>query len=198
MHTPAGRRGTFLLVAMLLLLSVLLEQCLILPLFPWLSRLGGMRLMFVIFDIPVRLPVITWAPVGLIFLFFYGVVILPGLRRHKTRSSQTLQKKLWALFAGWWMLPGWIAAAGGILYLLKDYMPKGVRNGIDSFGVRADLVLPYPSDETVHLEGAMIILVGFIIGWRMLVRSAMVDADAPKQAPTPLPAKEKSPVQQPV
>lgn len=182
MYTPAGRRGSFLLVAILLVISILLEQYWIVPFLPWLSGLGGVRLMFVIFDIPVRLPMIDWAPVGFLFLFFYGVVIMPGLRRRvavagpgllsQASAGQMLRRKLWAVFGRWWVLLGSLLTGGGLFYVMKEYMPKAVRNGIDSFGVRADIALPYPSDETVHLEGGMIMLVFFAIGWRMLLKGA--------------------------
>lgn len=185
MYTPAGRRGTFLLVAILLVISILLEQYWIAPFFPWLSQLGGVRLMFVFLDIPVQLPVIDWVPVGLLFLFFYGVVVMPGLRRREAAAGpgmlsqvsagQMLRTKLWGLFIRWWVMLGCLLAGGGPFYLLKDYMPRAVRNGIDSFGVRADVLLPYPSEDTLHLEGGMIMLVCFIIGWRMLVKKAVLE-----------------------
>ena len=185
MYTPAGRRGSFLLVAILLVISILLEQYWIAPFVPWLSGLGGVRLMFVIFDIPVRLPMIDWAPVGFLFLFFYGVVIMPGLRRRvaaagpgllsQASAGQMLRRKLWAVFAHWWVLLGCLLTGGGLFYVAKEYMPKAVRNGIDSFGVRADIALPYPSDETLHLDGGLIMLVFFAVGWRMLLKQAQLE-----------------------
>jgi len=83
-----------------------------------------------------------------------------------------------------------ILAAGGLFYELSDYLPKQVRNGIDSFGIRADLVLPYPSDEKVHLQGSMIMLVFCIIGWRLLVKKAEMpaaEARAPQSIPQQMP-----------
>ncbi len=200
MYTPAGRRGSFLLVAILLVISILLEQYWIVPFLPWLSGLGGVRLMFVIFDIPVRLPMIDWAPVGLLFLFFYGVVIMPGLRRRvaaagpgllsQTSAGQMLRRKLWAVFGRWWILLGCLLTGGGLFYVAKEYMPKAVRNGIESFGVRADIALPYPSDETVHLEGGMIMLIFFAIGWRMLLKGAELEPVMVAKKTEPEPAKK--------
>jgi hypothetical protein len=185
---------------LLLLLSILLEQYLIVPFLPWFGGLGGVRLMFVIFDIPVRLPVIDWAPVGFIFLFFYAVVILPVLRRRAARSTYpgylraeagiVLQRKLWAVFARWWLLLGCLIAGGAIFYLLKGHLTKVVRNGIESFGVRADLLLPYPFEETIHLEGGLILLIFFIFGWRMLVSKAELGPEpVPEKKPEPLPVR---------
>jgi hypothetical protein len=191
MYSPAGRRGSFLLVAILLLISIGLEQCCIVRLVPWLSDLGGVQPMFVFLDIPVRAPVpIDWIPVGLIFIFFYSIVYLPRRTHRDAAMKREMQKKLWGLLGRWLFLLGCMLAAGGLFYELSDYLPKQVRNGIDSFGIRADLILPYPSDERVHLQGSMIMLVFCIIGWRLLVKKAEMPASAamapqgtPHQAP---------------
>jgi hypothetical protein len=65
-------------------------------------------------------------------------------------------------------------AGGGIYYLLEDNLSRQVRNGIDSFGIKADIVLPYPFEDTVHLQGSMIMLVFCMIGWRLLVKKAVL------------------------
>ena len=184
MYAPAGRRGSFLLVAILLLVSIGLEQCCIVPFIPWLSDLGSVQPMIVFLDIPVRTPVpIDWIPVGLIFIFFYSLVYLPRRAHRDAAMKREMQKKLWGLLCRWLFLLVCILAAGGLFYELSDYLPKQVRNGIDSFGIRADLVLPYPSNERVHLQGSMIMLVFCIIGWRLLVKKA----EMPQQIPRPIP-----------
>src|SRR5580658_4628868 len=77
MYTPSARRGTLLLVIILLLISILLEQA-IAGLCPWISQVGGVRPMIVFLDIPLQAPVtIDWLPVGFIFMIFYSVVSLP-------------------------------------------------------------------------------------------------------------------------
>jgi hypothetical protein len=162
MYTPSGRRGAFLLVAILLLISILLEQWIAL-LCPFLGETGGIRPMIVFLDIPVRSPVvIDWVPVGFIFIVFYSLVV------------RSRRPSLWGLFSRWWLLLGCMLAGGGIYYLLEEYLSRQVRNGIDSFGIRADIVLPYPFEDTVHLQGSMIMLVFCIIGWRLLVKKAVL------------------------
>jgi hypothetical protein len=147
--------------------------------------------MFVFLDIPVRAPVrIDWIPVGLIFIFFYSLVYLPRRAHRDAAMKREMQKKLWGLLGRWLFLLVCILAAGGLFYELSDYLPKQVRNGIDSFGIRADLVLPYPSEERVHLQGSMIMLVFCIIGWRLLVKKAempAVEALAPQGTPQEVP-----------
>jgi hypothetical protein len=191
MYAPAGRRGSFLLVAILLLISIGLEQCCIVRLIPWLSDLGSIQPMFVFLDIPVRAPVpIDWIPVGFIFIFFYSLVYLPRRAHRDAVMKREMQKKLWGLLCRWCFLLICILAAGGLFYELSDYLPKQLRNGIDSFGIRADLVLPYPSDERVHLQGSMIMLVFCIIGWRLLVKKAEMPArPIPRQSPQETPQR---------
>jgi hypothetical protein len=106
--------------------------------------------------------VIDWAPVGFIFILFYSLVV------------RSRRPSLWGLFSRWWLLLGCMLAGGGIYYLLEEYLSRQVKNGIDSFGIRADLVLPYPFEDTVHLQGSMIMLVFCIIGWRLLVKKAVL------------------------
>lgn len=169
MYTPAGRKGAFLLVAILLLISILLEQWLA-RLCPLLSEMGGIRPMIVFLDIPLRAPVdIDWIPVGFIFIFFYSVVTAA---RIDAPAKKAFRKKSWAVLGRWWLLLVCLLSSGALYSWVSDYLPKQVRNGIDSFGVRADLILPYPSGVTIHLKGSMIMLVFFIIGWRLLVNKA--------------------------
>lgn len=162
--------------------------------------------MIVFLDIPVRAPVpIDWIPVGLIFIFFYSLVYLPRRTHRDAAMKREMQKKLWGLLGRWLFLLVCILAAGGLFYELSDYLPKQVRNGIDSFGIRADLVLPYPSDERVHLQGSMIMLVFCIIGWRLLVKKAEIPAveamtpqgtpqQMPQQAPPHIPQQISRPI----
>ena len=149
-------------MAILLLISILLEQWIAL-LCPFLGDMGGIRPMVVFLDIPVRSPVvIDWLPVGFIFILFYSFVV------------RSRRPSLWALLGRWWLLLGCILGGGGIFYLLEEHLSRQVSNGIDSFGIRADIVLPYPFEDTVHLQGSMIMLVFCIIGWRLLVKKAVL------------------------
>jgi hypothetical protein len=197
---PAGRRGSFLLVALLLLISILLEQYLLVRLLPWLSDLGGVQPMIVFLDIPLRLPVIDWIPVGILFLFFYLVVIAPELSRHRQYWQQhtslhsspppitSLGQKGWAVFTGWWLMLICMAAGGGLYYLVEDQLPKQVRNGIDSFGIRADISIPWPGEDIIHLHGGMIMLISFLIGGRFFLRRTQLPQPVFISAPGSTPA----------
>lgn len=184
MYTPSGRKGTFLLVSILLLISILLEQW-IARILPWLSELGGIRPMIVFLDIPLQFPfVIDWLPVGFIFVFFYAVVVRPR------------RPRLWPLFSCWWLLLICMLTGGLAFYVLQDHLSRPVRNGIDSFGFRADIVLPYPSGEIVHMQGSMIMLVFVIIGWRLLVNKAVLPPVV-TAAERELPVAEVHPLEKP-
>jgi hypothetical protein len=166
MYTPSARRGTLILVVILLLISILLEQA-IAGIFPWLSQLGGVRPMIVFLDIPLGTPVtIDWLPVGFIFITFYSVV------------NKGAVSRAWGVLGRWWLLLILLLAGGGIYYGLTGFLPKEIRKGIESFGMRADLTLPYPSGETIHLQGSMIMFGFFILGWRLLINKAIVPAIA--------------------
>jgi hypothetical protein len=183
MFTPSGRKGTFLLVAILLLISILLEQW-IARIFPWLSELGGIRPMIVFLDIPLQFPfVIDWLPVGVIFIVFYAFAVRPR------------QSHVWPLLGRWWLLLGFMLTGGLVFYVLKEYMSRQVSNGIDSFGFRADVILPYPSGQIVHLQGSMIVLIFVMIGWRLLVNKAVlppiVTAAPPEVLEEPIPGPHR-------
>ncbi|HET6255084.1 MAG TPA: hypothetical protein VFE32_13465 [Puia sp.] len=181
MYTPSARQGTFFLVVVLLLVSILLEQA-IAALCPWLSQLGGVRPMIVFLDIPLEAPLnIDWLPVGFIFIIFYSIVGGKGTFRRG-----------WAILGRWWLLLIFLLIGGGIYSGLSGFLPKTIRNGIQSFGMRADLTLPYPSGETVHLQGSMIMLVFFILGWRLLINKAAPPAVA-TPPPPPIPAETALP-----
>jgi hypothetical protein len=150
------------------MISVLLEQYWIARLFPPLGQLGSLRPMIVFLDIPLPLPNIDWIPVGFLFIFFYGLVISSEVNNRGQAPGALRRKKLAAALTGWWLLLLCILTGGGLYYFVQDFLPKAVRNGIDSFGIRADITLPYPSGELVHLHGSMLLLLCTVLGIRLL------------------------------
>lgn len=152
--------------------------------------------MIIFLDIPLRLPVIDWLPVGFLFLFFYLVVITPELSRHRASRGRLLREKGWAVFTGWLVLLICLVTAGGLYYLIEDQLPKQVRNGIDSFGIRADIAVPFRED-LIHLHGGMVMLVALLIGGRYFLRSTALPAATasrePAAAPTPTPIPAPGP-----
>ncbi|MBS1661784.1 MAG: hypothetical protein JST68_12125 [Bacteroidetes bacterium] len=179
-RAPARRRNNFLLVTLILLVSILLEQFLLIRLVPQLGQLGSVQPMIIFLDIPLRLPTIDWLPVSMIFVFFYLVVITPELSHYRNTPGQyfgpsrgqLLRRQGWGVFTAWWVLLIFIAMTGGLYYLIEEQLPRVVRNGIDSFGIRADIALPYPLEGVLHLHGGMIMLVALILGGRFLLRQA--------------------------
>jgi hypothetical protein len=155
---------------MLLLISILLEQYLLVRLFPWISDLGAIRPMVVFLDIPLGGPVIDLVPVGILFTFFYAIVLAPGLSRSGIPIGAALRKKLRTTLMGLTILLICILAGGGLFYLFQDALPRSVRNGIDSVGVRADVYLPYPVEGRIHLHGSMFLLLCCYAGIRIWMR----------------------------
>jgi hypothetical protein len=213
MSAPYPRRGNLLFVGMLLLVSVLVEQYAIAPFLPWIGELGSFRPMLVFLDIPLELPRIDWLPVSILFAIGYSIAIAPELSRIGQRGA--LRKKVWQALTGWWFLLLLLLAGGGIYFLLQDYLPKQIGNGIDSFGLRADLTLPWPNENLIHLHGSMLLLVFFLIGTLILSRRTAIPVAAlpvaepvakpiaatppppPVQYQPPLPIPGPAPRQQP-
>jgi hypothetical protein len=167
MTTFPGRRWSLLLVPLLLLVAVLMEQWIALSL-PWISETGGIRPMIVFLDIPLYSPVtIDCLPVGLLFTFLYSIVLTPGLPRRNGQIWPVVRKKVFTALTGFAVMLFCLLAGGGIFYLLRDYLSRELRNGIDSFGIQADLYLPYPGEGTIHLRGSMILLLTVYIGMRI-------------------------------
>jgi hypothetical protein len=183
-------------VGIILTISVLLEQYWIARLFPPLGQLGGLRPMIVFLDIPLPLPNIDWIPVGFLFIFFYGLVISSEVNNRGQAPGALRRKKLAAALTGWWLLLLCILTGGGLYYLVQDFLPKAVRNGIDSFGIRADITLPYPSGELVHLHGSMLLLLCTVLGIRLLgKRTALPPLAQPMMAAVTAPATSRKPKQ---
>jgi hypothetical protein len=201
MSTPGARRINLLLVAILLLISILLEQYWIARFFPWIGGFGGFRPMIVFLDIPLALPNIDWIPVSILFVVFYSIVISPEMSRNGQRGL--VGKKIWNALAGWWLLLICVLAGGGLYYLVEGYLPPPVRNGIDSFGIRGDLTLPMPYNNVIHLHGSMILLVFFLLGLYLMAKrsailtpaeaQALAETAAILQAPAPTTAREPAP-----
>src|SRR6185437_12863336 len=116
MFAPATRRGYLLRAAALLLISVLVEQYCIAPLFPGITGMGSFQPMLVFLDIPLALPTIDLLPVSLLFAVSYAIVIAPALVRGGQRNL--LGTMVWKALSGWWIMLVCIAAGGGLYYLL--------------------------------------------------------------------------------
>lgn len=137
--------------------------------------------MIVFLDIPLELPVIDVIPVSVLFALFYQVAPSAGLgREHPSVSSGG---RVWKALSGLWVLMLLIVMGGGAFQLAHDYLPKNISNGIDSFGVRADLTLPYPSGGLIHLHGSVVILVFSFLGVYLLNRRTASPANPATAGP---------------
>ena len=194
MSAPITRRGNLLVAVFLLLLSIVFEQFFVAPFFPMVDTTGSIRPMIVFLDIPLALPAIDWLPVSVLFSIFYAIVIAPSLSRTDPKGlagqqslpgqKGLLRKRTWKALTGWYLLLACIAAGGGLYHLVEDYLPKQVANGIDSFGVRADLTLPYPSGELIHLHGSIIQLLFALLGLHLMaLRTAVPTVPAVSTVP---------------
>ncbi|HEX9511088.1 MAG TPA: hypothetical protein VF939_11450 [Puia sp.] len=170
MSTYSGQGRPHYILLVLLAIAILLDRYLIAGLFPWAPGLAGVNPMLVFLDIPVPLPVIIDLPVIGLFFFFYWILLLSYPSRYGAATWRELRKRLWSLFTGAFAILLCLAAGGGIYYLSSGLMSRQVRNGIDSFGIQADIYTPIPDHEIIHLRGGMILLVCFFIGLRIFLK----------------------------
>jgi hypothetical protein len=174
MDVHPGQQRPFpavVIVSVLFLLCIIPGQLLINTLFPEMFGHVGINPSLVILDIPNPLPVtidLILAP-GL-FLLIYPLVILFYPSRPGISSWRQAIQRVRSVFAGLFALLFCMLSGGWIYYLTQDYLPRNVRNGINSFGINADIYLPYPGYDTIHLRGSMILLVSFVIGLSICIR----------------------------
>ena len=174
MGINTGRQRPFPAVA---IVSVLFILCLfpgqhwIANQFPEISGLVRIDPGLTILDIPVRIPVtVDLILVPGIFILTYMVVILLYPSRSGMSAWREAIFRIGAVFAGVFALLLCMTFGALISYLAQDYLPKSIRNGIDSLGINADVHLPYRGYEAIHLRGNVISLACFIIGIAIGIR----------------------------
>lgn len=158
-------------VAVSLLLSIVLDNFWIASQLPGISGLAGINPIIVFLDIPVHLPfTIDILPVSGLFCLFYPIILFAYPSLNKQSPPKNPGRRLCAVFAGLSAILCCLLAGGWAYYLIEDHLPRQVRNGINSFGINADIYIPYPGHEIIHLRGSMILLLCFYLGMRIFLR----------------------------
>ncbi|HVU53950.1 MAG TPA: hypothetical protein VHD83_02805 [Puia sp.] len=192
MPADHGRHRPLLIVLVLLAISVLLDRYLISVLCPWMPALGGTSLMVVFLDIPVALPLIDPLPVAVLFSLFYSMM--------PARTSE--EGGLSGIWGGVFILACWMAAGALLYHFVEQFLPRPVRNGVDSFGINIDINTSLAEYGTLHCRGGIILLLCFILGGRTLLkrirRAAIAHPVALPPEPDPVPAPRKEPPARPV
>jgi hypothetical protein len=172
MHTGRQRRfPAVAIVAVLFLLCIIPGQALIANCWPGLSGRAGINPSLVFLDIPANLPVtIDMILVPGLFFLLYPFVILFYPSRPGISAGRQVVQRVGAVFAGLFALLFCMLSGGLLYFLVQDYLPMRVRNGIDSFGINADIHLPYPGYETIHLRGSAVLFMCFVIGMSICIR----------------------------
>jgi len=184
MNADYGGRRPMLIVLMLFAISILLDRYLIAGLCPWVTSFGGFNLMVVFLDIPLALPMIDPLPVAVLFSLFYSMTPAGSPVRGRTGVSVTQGhsgqsgpqdrpgqgERLSRLWGGVIVLACWMLAGALIYHFTEGFLPRQIRNGIDSFGIHADIHTPFSEYSTIHLRGGFILLLCFIIGGRTLFK----------------------------
>ncbi len=166
MNADFGRPRPLFLVLVLLVISVMVDRLLIAGLCPWVSSLGGISLMAVFLDIPVALPMIDPLPVAVLFSVMYSMMPVMAVNRGGGDQGEGLSR----VWGGIIVLSCWMAAGALLFHFSEGFLTRQVRNGIDSFGIQADIHTPFTEYSILHLRGGFILLLCFIIGGRTLVK----------------------------
>lgn len=166
MNADLGRRRPLFLVLVLLVISVMVDRLLIAGLCPWVSSLGGISLMAVFLDIPVAFPMIDPLPVSLLFSLFYSMMPATAIARSGGDQGEGLSR----IWGGFIVLSCWMAAGALAFHFSEGFLTRQVRNGIDSFGIQADIHTPFSEYSILPLRGGIILLLCFIIGGRTFVK----------------------------
>lgn len=174
MDAYAGRQRRFPIVAIVFVLFVLCvtaSQFWVTRFFPQISGLVQINPSLVFLDIPIQLPVpIDLILVPALFLLSYPIITFfypsrPGVPFWR-QSVHRVRAACMGLFA----LLLCILAGGLIYYLVQDKLSTQVKNGINSMGIIAEIHLPWPGYEKIHLQGSMILFVCFLIGLAICIR----------------------------
>jgi hypothetical protein len=181
MDTYAAQQRRFPAVAIavvLFVLCVIPGQAWIAKQFPAISGLVQIHPSLVFLDIPIEMPVgIDLILVPGLFLLTYTLVILfYPLRPGILSMRQTLQR-VGAALAGLFALLCCMLAGGLIYYFIQDHLSMRVRNGINTLGINAEIHLPYPGLETIHVQGSLILFICFVIGMLICIRKLRKDPD---------------------
>ena len=170
-RTGQQRRFPAVAIVAVLFLICIPGQFWIAKLFPAMSGLVRINPSLVFLDIPIRLPVaIDLVLVLGLFFLIYPVVILVYPSRPGIPSWRQAIQRARSAFVGVVALLFCVLSGGLIYYLVQDYLPRNVQTGINSFGINADIHLPYPGYETIHLRGSTVLLVFFVIGMWICLR----------------------------
>jgi len=166
MNADYGLRRPLPVVLVLFAIAILLDRYLIEALCPWMADLGGISLMVVFLDIPVALPQINPLPVAVLFSLFYSMTPTAS----PVRQEYAPTGRLSTIWGGVIVLALWMSAGALVYHFAQGLLPRQVRNGIDSFGIHADIHTPLTEYSILPFRGGFILLLCFIIGGRILVK----------------------------
>lgn len=187
MDIHSGRQRPFpavAIVTVLFLICIIPGQFWITNLFPGMFGFVEIHPSLVLLDIHIPLPVtIDLILVSGLFLLIYPVIVLFFPSRPGVSSWRQAMQRAGAVLAGLFALLFCMLSGGLIYYLVQDYLPRRIRNGIDSFGINADIHLSYPGYETIHLRGSLILLVCFVIGLSIFIRKIRKEPGVQKTRP---------------
>ena len=187
MALQTGRQRQFpavAIAAVLLLICLIPGQSWVTSFFPGISGLAGINPSLVILDIHIPLPFrIDLVLVPVLFILMYTIIVLLFPSRPGIPVWRQAMQRVGAVLTGSFVLLLCLLSGGLLYYLIQAHLPREVRKGIDSFGINADIHLPYPGYETIPLRGSFILLLCLIIGLSIAIRKIRKEPGMPKARP---------------
>jgi hypothetical protein len=165
MNRPIFLKAKYYKVIGILLLAVITDQIFSSAFFPWESELAGVKPVIVFLDIPVPLPW-TMGLVGVMGFFwvYYLLFFTRPQKKHGVNTGWSASAHFSKIFFTILSLPIWIVASGLLYAFIQEWLPRPLRNGIESFGINTDLFFPFSDGHAIHLRGSMVMLAGCWLG----------------------------------
>jgi len=186
-------------VLSLLITSILIDQLIVEKLIPSFSKILGLNPIPVIFGVPVNLPfTMGCIPIFLSFLISYSLFCMSSDLMQKSFSRKKIRARVWKVIRALAIVPLFMISAGFIYLPLHDYLPRALRNSLESFGINADIYSFIPGVEVIHLRGSVFMMMGTILGTIVCTRklkSILTPANLPPSAPEKSLPKEEALIQ---
>ncbi|PWT71884.1 MAG: hypothetical protein C5B59_16950 [Bacteroidetes bacterium] len=171
MLAHSGQKRQLNTMLVVIVVSILLEQFVIAKIIPESSQLLGVNPIPVVLGVPVNLAInIGIVPILISFVSCFTILFIVNDVLQKNGMRDFWVKKIKTVFAGFVFILFYMLLAGLLYHVLKDHLPRALRNAFESFGINMDVYTFFPGCEIIHLRGSFFLLVAFIIGVYVFIR----------------------------
>jgi hypothetical protein len=155
----------------LFILCIMPGQLLVAKQFPAISGLVQVKPGFIFLDIPIQLPVsidLILAPA--LFFLIYPLVVLFYPSPQGMFSLRYTWHKVSGAFVGFIAILFFMLLGSGIYSLIESKLTTQMQTGLNSLGINAAVHLAYPKQQTINLQGGLLLFICFAIGMFIFIR----------------------------